>query len=231
LNSNVLDQILADRKTNRAAVLISRLRGGEQWLVHPGEGAPEGLSVEVVAAGLEALQRDASILRDFQGESYFLQSFNPRLRLILVGAVHIAQSLAKMASLAGFEVVVVDPREAFATPARFDGVELRTEWPSRAIEALHPDGRTAIVTLSHDPKIDEPALDTALASPAFYIGALGSKKTHRARLEGLAARGFAEADRARICGPVGLSIGSATPSEIAVSILAEVIATLRVAKE
>jgi xanthine dehydrogenase accessory factor len=135
--------------------------------------------------------------------------------------------LAEIAKLAGFEVVVVDPREAFATPSRFEGIELHTEWPDRALQELAIDTRTAVVTLTHDPKLDDPALAAALGSQAFYIGSLGSKKTHRARLERLAEKGFGAEDRARIHGPVGLAIGSVTPGEIAVSIVAQVVESLR----
>jgi xanthine dehydrogenase accessory factor len=149
-----------------------------------------------------------------------VEPHNPPLRLIIVGAVHVAEPLAKIAALAGFAVTIVDPRRSWATPARFPDQELVVEWPDTAIAKLAPDARTAIVTLTHDPKLDDPALVAALASPAFYIGCLGSKKTHAARLERL---GGAE----RLHGPVGLAIGAKSPSEIAVSIMAEIIATLR----
>src|SRR5262249_57917630 len=131
--------------------------------------------------------------------------------------VHIAQPLARMAALAGFAVVVVDPRSAFATDGRFPGVERSSEWPDKALAALAPDGRTAIVTLTHDPKLDDPALDVALRSNAFYVGCLGSRKTHASRLERLKRRGFTEADLDRLHGPVGLRINPRSPPEIAVS--------------
>ena len=227
MNSALLDRILEDRRAKRAVVLVSLHARGEQWLLHPGEDAPPGLPAEVAAAALDALDKNASLLAVIQGDSYFLQSFNPALRMVIVGAVHIGQVLAEMAKLAGFEVVVVDPREAFATPSRFEGIELRTEWPDRALQELAIDTRTAVVTLTHDPKLDDPALAAALGSQAFYIGSLGSKKTHRARLERLAEKGFGAEDRARIHGPVGLAIGSVTPGEIAVSIVAQVVESLR----
>ena len=139
----------------------------------------------------------------------------------------IACTLAAMAGLAGYDVTVLDPRRAFATEQRFPGVAISRHWPDEGIAALAPDGRTAIVTLSHDPKLDDPALDAALASEAFYIAALGSRRTHGARLERLAARGHGPAALARVHGPAGLAIGAATPAEIAIAILAEMTATLR----
>ena len=161
------------------------------------------------------------------GAEWFLNPFNPPLRLILVGAVHIAQPLAEIAALTGYDVTVVDPRTSFASPERFPGMKLMTDWPDEAMTALAPDARTAIVTLTHDPKLDDPALQAALKSPAFYVGALGSKKTHAARIARLTEAGFAERDIARIHGPVGLSIGAKSPAEIATSIMAEITETLR----
>ena len=147
--------------------------------------------------------------------------------MILVGAVHIAQPLAAMAAATGFQVIVVDPRTAFAAPERFPDLEIRTDWPDQALAALVPDARTAVVTLTHDPKLDDPALDQALRSDAFYIGSLGSRKTHGKRVERLRGEGFSEGAIARIHGPVGLDIGARSPAEIAVSILAQIIGVLR----
>ena len=151
----------------------------------------------------------------------------PAPRLILVGAVHISQALAPIAALAGYGVTVVDPRRSFATDARFPAVALTTEWPDEALTRLAPDARTAVVTLTHDPKLDDPALTVALNSPAFYIGSLGSRKTHAARLKRLAAAGFDDAALARIHGPVGLPIGALSPAEIAISVLAQITAVRR----
>jgi xanthine dehydrogenase accessory factor len=156
--------------------------------------------------------------------------FEPQLaalRLILVGAVHVAQPLAEMATLSGFAVTIVDPRRAFATAARFPGQALVVRWPDVAVTELAPDARTAVVTLTHDPKLDDPALIAALATPAFYVGCLGSQKTHGARKARLGAAGVSEAAQDRLHGPVGLRIGARTPAEIAVSILAEIVAALR----
>ena len=157
----------------------------------------------------------------------FIQVFNPPLRLLVVGAVHIAQALVPMASLTGYDVTVIDPRRAFASDARFPGVDVRQDWPDEALEELRPDARTAVVTLTHDPKLDDPALDLALRSDAFYIAALGSTRTHAARRERLAALGHDDAAIGRIHGPAGLSIGAVSPAEIALSVMAEMTRALR----
>ena len=147
--------------------------------------------------------------------------------MIIVGAVHIAQPLARMAALAGYDVTIVDPRRAFASEDRFPGVTLLSEWPDDVLRDLGPDHRTAVVTLTHDPKIDDPALIMALRAPVFYIGALGSTRTHAGRLKRLRAEGFSEAELERIEGPVGLNISARSPAEIAVAILAQVTQFLR----
>jgi xanthine dehydrogenase accessory factor len=147
--------------------------------------------------------------------------------MILVGAVHIAQPLSAMATIAGYEVTIVDPRESFAAADRFPGVRLNVEWPDAALESLSLDQRSAVVTLTHDPKLDDPALRVALRSDAFFIGCLGSKKTHASRLRRLSNAGFSEPELQRVRGPVGLPIGSRSPAEIAISVLAEVTQTLR----
>ncbi len=157
----------------------------------------------------------------------FIGIHNPPLRLAVVGAVHIAQALVPMARIAGFDPVVIDPREAFGSPARFPDAKVLNDWPDAAMEQVGVDARTALVLLTHDPKLDDPALHIALRSDAFYIGALGSTRTHAARLERLAAAGFVPEETARINGPVGLDIGAAGPAEIAVSVLAQIIKSLR----
>jgi xanthine dehydrogenase accessory factor len=161
------------------------------------------------------------------GHRWFLQPWNPPLRMLVVGAVHIAQPLVAMATLAEYAVTIVDPRQAFATQERFPGVALSGDWPDQALRALAPDARTAVVVLTHDPKLDDPALAVAVRSPAFYVGALGSRKTHAARLERLRAHGLSEPELARIHAPVGLDVGARSPAEIAVSILAQVTERLR----
>lgn len=172
---------------------------------------------------------DARLRSDKAGEEdgRFIVPHNPALQLIVVGAVHVAQPLVAMARLAGYDPILIDPRETFAAAARFPGEVVLQEWPDEVLAGLAVDGRTAIVTLSHDPKLDDPAIRFALRSGCFYLGCLGSRKTHAARIERLMAAGFSEAEIGRIHAPVGLAIGAKTPAEIAVSILAEVTAVLR----
>lgn len=219
----LLDRLLADRAAKRPVALVTDLADGRQALVREvdAEGA---FALDQAALGevRRALRRDDSEIVEASGRRFFVQVHNPPPRMFLVGAVHIAQALAPMAALAGYGVSVIDPRRSFATGARFPGLALSHDWPDEAMASLGLDSRTAVVTLTHDPKLDDPALATALRSPAFYIGALGSKRTHAARLQRLAEAGFSPADLARIHGPVGLSIGALSPAEIAVSILAQV---------
>lgn len=218
-----LQQILADQAAKRAVVLATDLASGDERLVYPHEAGNDPLLGEAQAAA----RLDKSGVVEHDGAKVFLNVYNPPLRLIIVGAVHIAQPLARMAAMTGYDVTVVDPRAAFASEERFPGVTVMTEWPDDAMATLAPDARTAIVTLTHDPKIDDPALEVALRSPVFYIGALGSKKTHNARLHRLGKAGFSDADMTRICGPVGLAIGAKSPAEIAVAVLAQITERLR----
>lgn len=189
--------------------------------------------VQLEGSGRRLLEdgHETRFRRDQSGIDPNTQAFvgihNPPLRLMVVGGVHIAQVLTRMAGLAGFDPIVIDPREAFASVARFPDVRLLHDWPDAALTELGVDARTAVVLLTHDPKLDDPALHVALASQAFYIGALGSTRTHAMRGDRLRDAGFADQDIARIHGPVGLDIGAASPSEIAVSILAEMIESLR----
>jgi xanthine dehydrogenase accessory factor len=217
-----LDAILAARAAKRPAALVTELESGRQSIVYTAETTGDlALDPGAIAAARRALRDDRSGRIEAADKGLFVQVFNPPLRLVLVGAVHIAQPLAPMAALAGYAVTVVDPRGAFATDRRFPGVTLIDQWPDDALAALGLDRRTAVVTLTHDPKLDDPALAAALRSEAFYIGALGSKRTHAARLERLRAAGLDEAALGRIHGPVGLDIGAVSPAEIAVSILAQ----------
>ena len=228
MQRETLNAVLAAREAKRPAVLVSALDSGEQRLFHADAPGESGLAPPVRAACIEALRADRSRTLPDEGEgSLFLQVFNPPLRMIVVGAVHITQALAPMAALLGYEVTVVDPRRAFASDERFPGVAVDTDWPDDALRRLAPDRRTAVVTLTHDPKLDDPALEVALASDAFYIGSLGSRRTHAARLERLRARGSHEAALARIHGPIGLAIGARSPAEIATAVTAEITATLR----
>jgi xanthine dehydrogenase accessory factor len=223
----LLERLLAARRQGRALALATLLPAGTQSLIdaETAEGAL-ALADDDLARIRAAIADDASRTIETSLGSVFVEVWNPPLRLILVGAVHIGQALALMAALGGYRVTVIDPRAGFAAPDRFPGVEILAEWPDEVLPGLRPDRRTAIVTLTHDPKIDDPALVAALRSDAFYIGALGSRRTHGKRLERLAAAGFGPAECARIHGPVGLAIGALTPAEIAISILAEITAVL-----
>lgn len=162
-----------------------------------------------------------------QGDTLFVQRYDPPLRLALIGAVHISQALLPMAAQLGYQTLIIDPRTAFATAERFPGAHIDTRWPDEVLSEWNPDGASAVVTLTHDPKIDDPALMIALASPAFYIGALGSRRTQAARLDRLGSAGIAQDSLARIDGPVGLAIGAANPAEIALSIMAGITAAWR----
>ncbi|MBX3492701.1 MAG: XdhC family protein [Parvibaculum sp.] len=224
MDAGILAQLVEDRAAKRPAVLATRLTDGFGKLVYPAEKQEENW---LIKASHEVLASDrAAVIAGPDGD-WFLNPFNPPLRLIVVGAVHIAQPLARMGQLAGYDVTVIDPRTSFASENRFPDIDLRHDWPDEAMAALAPDTRTAVVTLTHDPKLDDPALQAALKSPAFYIGALGSKKTHAARVARLKEAGFKDVDIARIYGPVGLSIGAKSPAEIAISIMAEITETLR----
>jgi xanthine dehydrogenase accessory factor len=223
MNRDILDKLSAARAAKRPVALATNLRSGQQRLIFTdGSDGELCLDVDMIAAAADAIRRDQHIRFSTPAGEVFVQIFNPPPRLLIVGAVHIAQPLARVGDLTGYGVTIVDPRRGFATSQRFEGVEIVGDWPDEAMLKLKPDARTAVVTLTHDPKLDDPALDAALKSPAFYIGALGSRKTHAARLERLTGLGFQEADLKRIHGPVGLDIGALSPAEIAVSIMAQI---------
>ena len=223
--------ILSTLRETRAAkvpvALATHLASGAARLVWPDrtEGELE-LDDGAVSAALQALRDDRSRTIETADGPVFVNVYNPPRRLVVVGAVHIAQPLVPMAAIGGYQVVVIDPRHGFATDARFPQVTLDTDWPDEAMERVKPDVRTAVVTLTHDPKLDDPALAVALRSPAFYIGALGSRRTHAARVERLKALGFGDNEIGRIRAPVGLDIGAVSPAEIAVSIMAQITQTL-----
>lgn len=222
----LLDALRAQCAAKRPVVLATELDTGRRELIRPED--PESTSSAArLERAREVLRRDRCQTLDEKAGRVFLQPFNPPLRLVLVGAVHIAQTLSQMAVEAGYEVVVVDPRRAFAREESFEAATLLREWPDAALRALAPDARTAVAVLAHDPKLDEPALDAALRSEAFYIGALGSRRTQAGRCQRLRERGFGAADLARVHGPIGLDIGAQSPAEIAVAILAEITRALR----
>ena len=224
---SLIERLEAARAAARPVVLASAIDRDEAALLFcdPGEALFAGHDLSGTVR--EVLRRDRPRLVEIAGSRVFLNVFNPPLRLVLIGAVHIAQMLVPMAAALGYAVTVVDPRAAFATAARFPGVRLVHDWPDDHLKTERPDVRTAVVTLTHDPKLDDAALVEALGSNAFYIGSLGSRKTHRARIERLRTAGFGEAELARIHAPVGLAIGAESPGEIALAILAEITAVLR----
>lgn len=218
----IREPLLGDRAAGRPVVLATALDNGEQRLFHQDQAA--AAFAEAAAA---ALRFDRAETREVEGRRWLFNPYNPPLRLYIVGAVHIAQSLAPLAAHTEFNVTVIDPRRAFATAERFRGFALDTAWPDEALATFTLDSRSAVVTLTHDPKLDDPALVAALNSEAFYIGALGSRRTHAGRRERLAEQGFGEGQINRIHAPVGFSIGARGPAEIAISVLAEAISMLR----
>lgn len=223
MKAEIREHLQTARSARRPVALVTDLASGEQALLDGGSVAGGLMLVgETLAEAKRLLERDTSKAIEIGGQRFFVHVYNPPSRLIVVGAVHIAQALAPMAAFMGYAVTIVDPRRSFATDARFPTVTLSDDWPDEAMEKLAPDRRTAVVTLTHDPKLDDPALAVALRSPAFYIGALGSRKTHASRLVRLAKLGLSEAELNRIRGPVGLAIGAITPAEIAVSILGQI---------
>jgi len=220
----LLDHILRERAARSAFVLATRLADGAQALIDPGRD--EGASPALLAAARAALATDRAEPIELGDGAWLVTPFNPPIRLYVIGAVHIAQALVPMARLLDLEVTVIDPRRAFGTLERFPDVTLLDAFPEAALARLGLDRRTALVALTHDKKLDDPAIALALRSEAFYIGALGSRKTQAARNERLAIA-FSEAELARIHGPIGLPIGARTPAEVAVAILAELVSALR----
>jgi xanthine dehydrogenase accessory factor len=222
MRRETLEAINRAREAGHAVVRATNLKTGEEILVDP---ASDQSALGIAAA--DAARADQSRAVDVDGRTWFLSLYNPPLDLVIVGAAHIAQPLATMSALTGYGVRIVDPRTAFATVERFPDVAISHDWPDEALAKAPLGFRSALVALAHDPKIDDPALIAALKSPCYYIGALGSRKSHAARLARLRKEGFSEAGLARIHGPVGLNIAAKSPAEIAVSILAEMIRDLR----
>ena len=223
MKRELLERLVAAQKSNRSAVLARSLSGPDQYLIVGGADVTDEFPAELQHEALAALKRDGARAVELAGHRYLVQTLSPPPRLLIVGAVHIAQALVPMARVAGYDVQLIDPRAAFATPDRFPGIEIINRWPQEVMNELPLTSRTAVVTLSHDAKIDEPALTAALHSDAFYIGALGSRKNHAKRLERLTTLGFDDTTLSRIAGPVGLPLGGRSPAEIAVSILAQII--------
>jgi xanthine dehydrogenase accessory factor len=219
----ILKELNAERAARHPVIVITDTASGEQRLVKAKDIAADPLRAELA----KQLRMGKSGNVEAGGKKLFLNVYAPTAKLVIVGAVHISQALAPMARALDYDVTVVDPRTAFASPERFPDVPLIAEWPDVALPPLNVDHYTAFVAVTHDPKIDDPALMHAFARDCFYIGALGSRKTHAKRAERLRALGASEADIARIRAPIGLDIGAVSPAEIAVSIMAEITALLR----
>jgi xanthine dehydrogenase accessory factor len=220
---DILRELNAERAARRPVIVVTDTADGTQRLVRANDIAADPLRTELA----RQLRLGKSGNVEVGGKKLFLNVYAPTAKLVIVGAVHISQALAPMARALDYDVTVVDPRTAFASPERFPDVPLIAEWPDVALPQLDVDHYTAFVAVTHDPKIDDPALLHAFAKDCFYIGALGSRKTHAKRAERLRAQGASEADIARIHAPIGLDIGAVSPSEIAVSIMAEITAQLR----
>jgi len=224
---DILKSLNAERAARRAAIVVTDVASGEQRFVRKADVAADPLRETLEAA----LRSGKSGMVETPQGKMFLTVHVPPPRIVAIGAVHISQALAPMAKLLGYDVVIIDPRTAFATPERFPDVKLIAEWPDKALPPLGVDGYTAFVALTHDPKIDDPALTHALERDCFYVGALGSRKTHARRVDRLKQQGLGEAALARIHAPIGLAIGSVSPPEIALAIMGQITASLRLPPE
>jgi xanthine dehydrogenase accessory factor len=220
---DLLQALNTERAARRAAIVVTDVGSGEERLVKSVDVANDPLAVELAAR----LRSGKSGMVETPRGRVFLTVYVPAPQLVITGAVHISQALAPIGNMLGYDVTIVDPRTAFASPERFPDVKVIAEWPDKALPPLGIDHYTAFVALTHDPKIDDPALTYALSRDCFYIGALGSKKTHARRLDRLKQQGLSEADISRIHAPIGLPIGAVSPAEIAVAIMAEITARLR----
>jgi len=224
---DILKSLNAERNARRAAVVVTDQASGEQRLVKAADVAKDSLRDLIE----KHIRSGKSGMEETPQGKVFLTVHVPAPRIVVTGAVHISQALAPIAKLLGYDVTIVDPRTAFATQERFPDVKVIAEWPDVALPPLGVDRYTAFIALTHDPKIDDPALTHALQRDCFYIGALGSKKTHARRLERLKGQGISDADLGRIHAPIGLPIGAVSPAEIAVAIMGEITARLRLSPE
>ncbi|MDO9412903.1 MAG: XdhC family protein [Pseudolabrys sp.] len=220
---DTLQTLNAERAARRAVAVVTDTENGTQRLVKAADAASDPLA-EIIE---KRLRMGKSGMEETAQDRVFITVHVPSPKLVIIGAVHISQALAPMAQMLGYDVTIVDPRTAFASPERFPDVKVLAEWPDVALPPLGVDRYTAFVACTHDPKIDDPALLHALARDCFYVGALGSRKTHGRRNERLKAAGVSDVDFARIHAPIGLDIGAISPAEIAVSIMGEIVQSLR----
>ncbi len=228
MDLKLLSSLNAARAAREPCAIVTDLTDGSGQIVKPEQLSQAPLAGTALSEAIaNGFRTGKSGTVEIDGKKLFLTVQVPPVKLIVIGAVHISQALAPMAAQVGFEMIVVDPRTAFASKERFPDVQVIAEWPDVALPPLGVDAYTAFVALTHDPKIDDPALTHALERQCFYVGALGSRKTHGRRVERLQAAGFSQADIGRIRAPIGLNIGAVSPAEIAVSILGEIVATLR----
>jgi xanthine dehydrogenase accessory factor len=225
---DLLFQLNAERQARRPCVLVTNLTTGDARIVQSEALSTESLNGTVFGEALaEAIRSGKSGLVEIEGEKLFLKVQLPPVKLVAIGAVHISQALAPFAAQLGLAMTVIDPRDSFATPERFPNVPVISAWPDEHLPGMAIDQFTAFVALTHDPKIDDPALIHALRSDCFYIGALGSRKTHAKRVERLKSEGFSDVQLMRIKAPIGLDIGAVSPAEIALSIAGEIVAAMR----
>jgi xanthine dehydrogenase accessory factor len=227
VNLETLTQVNIERAARRPVFVVTDVSNGEQRMVKAADLAGDPLEAEL----RKQLRMGKSAMIEVDGKKLFVNVYAPVARMVIIGAVHISQALAPMARSLGYDVTVVDPRTAFASPERFPDVRVVAEWPDVALPPLNVDHYTAFVAVTHDPKIDDPALLHAFERDCFYIGALGSRKTHAKRLDRLKAQGASDQDIAKIHAPIGLPIGAISPGEVAVAIMAQITAQLRLPKE
>ena len=221
MKDETLSLILSEKNNRNTIIVATEINSGEQIIIN--EKNDTDINNKILTAAKNNIIQGKSEVLEIGSNKWFLNITLPPLRLVTVGAVHIAQPLAEIATISGYEVIIIDPRAAFANNQRFPDIKIINEWPEVALNELAIDNRTAVVTLTHDPKLDDSALNAALKSKAFYIGSLGSKKTHKARVERLKIANFTKEEINRIHGPIGLAIGAKSPQEIAISIISEII--------
>lgn len=221
MKDETLNLIISEKNNRNAIIVATQVDSGEQIIID--KNSNNQINKKILSAAKNNIIIGKSEVLEIESKRWFINVSLPPLRLIIVGAVHIAQPLAEIATISGYEVTIIDPRAAFANNQRFPDIKIINDWPEEALINLNIDNRTAIVTLTHDPKLDDSALHAALKSNAFYIGSLGSKKTHKARIERLKTANFTYEQINKIHGPIGLSIGAKSPQEISISIMSEII--------